>query len=81
MKNLKFFGGILLIFLGVFIGLYCGLWWAFIGGIIQIIEQIRAPEMSVSILALGIVKVLFAGLIGWVSALVFIIPGGAMASK
>lgn len=73
--------GFFLIIVGVLIGLYFGLWWAFIGGIIQVVNQIRAPEINVLIFALGIVKVIFAAFIGWVSALTLIIPGVAILTK
>lgn len=69
--------GLVLIVAGIGLGLYCGLWWAFIGGIIQIIEQVRAEHLEAMVVALGICKVLFAGLIGWASAFVLLIPGMA----
>jgi len=31
--------------------------------------------------ALGVVKIMFAGLIGWVVALALIVPGSAIASR
>ena len=70
--------GLLLIVVGIVAGLYFGLWWAFIGGIIQIIEQIRAEHLEAAVVAIAIAKVLFAGVIGWAAAFVGIIPGMAM---
>lgn len=67
--------GIALITAGVCAGLYFGLWWAFIGGIISVIEQIRAPELSATTTALAIARIIFAGAIGWLCALVLIAPG------
>ena len=76
--NGKVLVGLLLIAVGVILGLYCGLWWAFIGGIITIIEQVRAEHLEAALVAIGICKVLFAGVIGWAAAAVCIIPGMVM---
>jgi hypothetical protein len=73
--------GVLLVLAGIGIGLYFGLWWAFIGGIIQVIEQIRAEHLDASIVAFGIAKVIFAGVIGWAAAAVCLIPGAALLNK
>ena len=70
--------GIFMCLLGIILGLYAGFWWAFVGGIMDIIGEIRAPELSAMNLAIGIVKVFFAGLIGWAASLLFLIPGAAM---
>ncbi len=70
--------GLVLIAAGICAGLYFGLWWAFIGGIIQVIEQVRAPELEAMIVAIGVAKVLFAGIIGWASGFLCCIPGLAM---
>ena len=70
--------GLCLIVLGVAYGLYFGLWWAFIGGIIDVINEIRAPELSAAGVAIGIAKVVFAGFIGWASALAMVLFGIAI---
>lgn len=41
------------------LGLYAGLWLMLIGGIIDIINQIKADEVNALVLAVGIVKALF----------------------
>jgi hypothetical protein len=73
--------GLLLILVGVALGLYAGLWWAFIGGIIQIIEAVKATPVPAMDVALGIARIVFAGLIGVVSAMALILPGAAMAAS
>ena len=73
--------GSLLIFSGFFVALYFGLWWAFIGGIIEVTQQIRAPHLDAVALGLGIARILFASLIGWVSGLAFILPGLAILAS
>ncbi len=75
---MKQFLGLVLILLGIFVGFGMGLGWAFIGGIISLIHEIRAPVMDNGVLAFSICRILFAGLIGWLSALIFFIPGTAL---
>jgi hypothetical protein len=73
--------GLCLIVGGIAFGLYAGLWWAFIGGIVDVITEIRAVDMSALNIAIGVVKVLFSGLIGWLSASVLMLPGVAMLNS
>ena len=70
--------GIVLMIAGIAFGLYAGIWWAFIGGIVDVIGAIRAPELVAMDVAIGIAKVLFAGAIGGLSGIVAIIPGYAL---
>jgi hypothetical protein len=70
--------GILLMFAGLALGVYVGIWVCFVGGIVDIINQIKAPDMSASIIAWGVVKILFTGLAGWLAAAVCWIPGLAL---
>ena len=70
--------GLILVCFGVVLGLYAGIWWAFIGGIVDVIKAIRAPELEAMTVAVGVAKVCFAGLIGWLAALLAIVPGLAM---
>ncbi len=67
--------GILLIICGIGIAGYIGIWWCFIGGIVQIIEQIRAPNLSAILVAIGVLKVFAAGFCGIVSGIILVIPG------
>lgn len=67
--------GFLIIVVGVVFGLYMGLWVFFIGGVIDIIQQIRAEDLNVMATAWGIVKCMSAGFVGWLSAIIFILPG------
>ena len=63
---------------GVGVGIYFGVWWAFIGGITQVINQIQAEHIVAVEVAKGIARVLCAGVIGGASALVLIAPGVAI---
>ncbi len=78
---MKLFFGLLLIVAGIAAGLYFGLYWAFIGGIVSVIEQVRAPSMDAMTVAVGIARILCAGLIGSISAFVLILPGAALVRK
>ena len=58
--------GFLMVLAGLAIGLYVGVWLCFVGGIVNVIEAIRAPELSAASVAIGIAKVVFSGVIGWI---------------
>jgi hypothetical protein len=62
--------GIALVVFGPIFGLYMGVWWAFIGGIAELIEAVRAVELVPLDVASGIAKIMFAAPIGLVSALI-----------
>lgn len=73
MKTFYLILGILLMLGGVVAGAYFGIWWAFIGGIIDVINAFTAPTISATAVAFGVAKVVFAAAIGW--ATVFIVGG------
>lgn len=75
---MKFWIGIALIICGIVLGLYVGVWLMFIGGIVQIIDQIKAVDTSMLSVFGGVLRIMFAGFIGWVSAFVLIVPGAVM---
>jgi hypothetical protein len=72
--------GIALMVAGVASGVYFGLWWAFIGGIADVISEIRSPDLNAMNVAIGVAKVFFSGVIGWTAALLLIVPGYAIAT-
>lgn len=72
--------GIVSIIAGIALGLYLGVWVMFIGGIVDIIDQIKSPELSAMAVAWGVVKIVFAGFIGWLVALILILPGIGMVA-
>ena len=77
--------GIILCALGVVLGVYVGLWVCFIGGIMDIVNEINALTQSEPLNALnvafGIAKIMFAGVCGVASAFALIIPGSAMVGS
>ncbi len=74
----KLITGIVLMVLGAILGLYVGLWVCFIGGIVDVIDQIRAENLEAMVVAWGIAKVIFAGFFGYLSAAVLMLPGYAL---
>lgn len=73
--------GVLLIVAGVALGLYVGLWVCFIGGIVDVVDAVKATPVEAMNLAWGIVKIVFAGAAGALSAYALIFPGYFMAAS
>lgn len=73
--NAKFVLGLAMILGGLVLGAYVGVWVCFIGGIVDVITEIRAEELSAMAVAIGVAKVVFSGACGALSAYLLIIPG------
>ena len=74
-KMMKF-GGLILAILGLTIilasvcgGVWVGIWWALIGGIIQVIEAAKCDPIESGGIAYGVARVIFASAIGWGTAI------------
>ena len=65
---------------GIGFGIYVGVWLMFIGGIVQLIEAIRAENLVTMEVAIGVARIVFAGFIGTLSAFLLIIPGAALCN-
>ncbi len=63
---------------GIILGLWLGLWVMFVGGLIQFVQSIIV--LSAKGIVFGFVKVWLAALVGWLSAILCIIPGVALLS-
>ncbi len=74
------FVGVLLVLAGIASGLYAGVWFAFIGGIVDVITAVKADVTVPLDVAIGVAKIMFAGLIGWLSAACLVIPGVALVN-
>ena len=72
--------GLILIVCGIALGAYVGVWWALIGGVVQFIEGVRAPQLIPIDIGIGMAKVLLCGLAFWLSAAVLIVPGWILAT-
>lgn len=66
--------GVLLFLLGVVLGLYVGVWWAFIGGIVQMVEASKADPIALFSIVIGFIRFVFAVFLGYLSAIVCILP-------
>jgi len=73
MKNLLI--GLFLVIAGITLGLYVGLYLCFIGGIVQIIEAIKANPVSSTEIAFGAGRMVISGIAGWLSAILLMVPG------
>ena len=60
---------------GVILGLYVGIWVCFVGGMVDVIEQVRAENLEAISLAWGIARVFLAGFFGGLSAIIPIAIG------
>ena len=72
------FVGVILIVAGISLAVYVGVWWAFIGGIVQAIDGVKATPTDAWEIAYGIVRIVFAGFLGTITAVVAVFPGWAM---
>lgn len=72
---MKFWLGLIMMILGVLLGLYIGVWVMFIGGIVGLIEIVKTQNWDSMLIAINIAKIIFAGVAGYTSALLLIIPG------
>ena len=84
---MKILLGVLLIIIGIGLGLYIGGYLLFIGGIINIITGIMSIAggtvgniVAVQI-AIGIGKVVLAGITGWGIVFIFIVTGTAIGKS
>jgi hypothetical protein len=64
--------GIIVIVGGIALGIYLGLWVCFVGGIIGFIDAVKANPVDAYGVAWSIVRVLFAGFVGWGTAAISI---------
>jgi len=66
--------GILLFAFGIAAGIYVGFWVMFIGGIMEIIDTIKAPVTQASEIGFGVLRMFFAGAVAgftfWFCALI-----------
>jgi hypothetical protein len=73
--------GVVGIIAGVVLGLFVGVYVCFIGGILGLITAFLAllgGHILTGVIVLSIVKIMFAGLLGWISGAVLILPSWTM---
>lgn len=69
------FLSVALIVAGIVGGIYVGFWLCFIGGIVQIINEVKSADTNAMVVALGVAKIVFAGLAGGFTAMLGISIG------
>lgn len=74
-KRMRKIFGILIIILSIALALYVGVWLLFVGGIVQVINSIN-PLDGMAI-AIGILKIISASIVGWIIGLTGVAIGGA----
>lgn len=62
MKLLYFFIGVALLLAGIGLGFYVGFWLMLVGGIMEIIDAIKAPVTLASEIGWGVIKIMFASI-------------------
>lgn len=70
--------GVIMIIAGIIFGLYVGGWLFLVGGIVDLIEAIKATSTDAMEIAIGIVKILCAKLVGGLSFYLLAVPGYAL---
>lgn len=63
--KLSFIIGVLLFIIGILGGFYLGFWIMLVGGIVDIINGIKAPIVEVTVIGVGLLKMIFSGIVGW----------------
>ena len=78
---MKTFFGLLLILASIVVGLYVGVWFCFVGGIVQIIAAVQLTPINALTVAWGVAKVIFSGVCGVISFVILFTPGMALLSS
>lgn len=73
--------GYILMVCGVFFGIYMGVWWAFIGGIIEMVNGVTATPVEAASIAWGLLRWSSAGVLGVITFYCFFFPGLAMLTS
>lgn len=82
MRATKLFLGVLLVVGGVLVGIYAGIIWALLGGIFDLVSLHQAPPVLAAELAVtGVLKLVLALPIGYVTAIALICPGAKLLSE
>lgn len=81
MKTFTNILGFLIIAVAICAALYLGLYVCFIGGIVMIIDQIKAPHTEALMVLLGFVRIFSASLVGWATFMLGGAAGGYFLSN
>lgn len=75
---MKFALGVALVILGIALGAYVGIWVCFVGGILDILQEIVDQTYNLKAIGIGVTKMILASLAGYISAIIAILPGWAL---
>ncbi len=76
---MKFWIGLFLVVIGILTALFVGVWLCLIGGIVQIINEIKGPEAVEALkIGIGVARIVCAGISGALTFICFYIPGMAL---
>lgn len=67
--------GCLLVLTGIAIGLYIGIWWGFIGGIVAVAEALKATEVVPYDVAYGVARIFFCQFLGFAAGVLPVFVG------
>jgi len=67
--------GLVMIILSIPMAFYVALWLCFIGGIVQVIEGIKASPVEAISIALGFLRIFCTSIAGWASFFLLFFPG------
>ena len=73
--------GAFLVFFGICFGLYIGIWWGFIGGIVAVAEALKASEVVPYDVAYGIARIFFCQFLGLAAGAILAFPGFILAHE
>jgi hypothetical protein len=78
---MRYILGIIGVLASIAVGLYVGVWVMFVGGVVgiaKVILGLLAGKLLVGTLALSVIKVLFAGIVGYIAGAFLLIPSLAL---
>ena len=78
---MKAFTGLIMIVTGLGLGIYMCFWWGFVGGIIQIVQAFKETTIIPMDVALGVLRFMFSGVIGFLCGALFVLTGAALTRE
>lgn len=77
-QDIKAILGMTMILVGVVVAFYVAIGLMFVGGIVQIIDELRSDNLVALNIAIGIVKILFSQSVGGLCGAFLILPGKSL---
>lgn len=80
-RSPKLIAGAALIAAGICFGCYVGFYLCLVGGVVDIFTAFKGESIAKPMLVFGLLKCLFAGISGWGSAALLVVPGFMVISS